>query len=300
MRMIDFIYRFDPERPNPSPLPGDAIQARHVLEEGHRLFARWTESCQTVTNEAPAAYVVPCTAQDIGVVTGAGQADKQAPFAVVLGCSDARVPAEMIFGQVRNNLFVVRLAGNVLSDEGVGSVIYAAHHLHESIRIIVVLGHTGCGAVSAAVDTYLSPWGYLEKISCSPLRAIVDRIFVPVRKAATALENLWGPEGTSLPHYREALIETAVFVNAAQAAYNLRTEMKALGRSDLQVVYGVFDLRTHRIWSIPVVADRPHDPDVYLVEAPASLAEFEELSIRMALRIARKTGRKPKQTLVGF
>ena len=73
---------------------------------------------------------------------------KQAPFAVVIGCSDARVPTEMIFGQGFNDLFVIRVAGNVLGDVCLGSIDFAVEALSESVKLLVVLGHSGCGAVT--------------------------------------------------------------------------------------------------------------------------------------------------------
>jgi carbonic anhydrase len=288
VRSIDFIYRFDPNTPEARPAPGNASDAQARLEEGNRLFALWTESCQGEPgSQGETNYVVPCGPEDLGLTTPEGKAVKQAPYAVLLGCSDARVPAEMIFGQVRNNLFVVRLAGNVLSDEGLGSINFAVHNLHEWLRIIVVLGHTGCGAVSAAVDTYLNPWGYLAKVPSPALRSIVDRIFAPVRKAASVLESIWGTDAAGMPFYREALIETAVFVNAAQAAYSLRLEMTALGRPEIRVVYGVFDLLTQRVWAIPEVLGSTTEPG--LAEAPSNLDDFEQLALRIGLRVTRRT-----------
>jgi carbonic anhydrase len=287
MRSIDFTYRFDPTAAEAvRTIPADAAQARAMLEEGNRLFARWIADCLKPDEGQPASYIVPCGPQDLGLPTPEGLAAKQEPFAVLLGCADARVPAEMLFGQVRNNLFVVRLAGNVLSDEALGSVSYAVHNLATNLRIIVVLGHTGCGAVSAAVDTYLNPWAYLAKVPSAPLRSIVDRIFVPVRKAASALQEVLGPAASGMPGYREALLETAVFVNAAQTAYNLRLEMEVEHRSSIQVFYGVFDLLTHRVWSIPMVKDRP-GAENRLAEAPLNLDHFEEVALRMALRVVR-------------
>jgi carbonic anhydrase len=296
MRSIDFTFRFNPDLEDARGLPRDAAEAQAVLEEGNRVFARWTENCQREgAKQEEKAYIVHCGPQDLGLTTPEGKVSKQAPFAVLLGCSDARVPAEMIFGQVRNNLFVVRLAGNVLSSEGLGSVSYAVHHLHESLRIIVVLGHTGCGAVSAAVDTYLNPWAYLATVPSPSLRSIVDRIFAPVRKAASVLENIWGPSAATQPFYRQALVETAVFVNAAQAAYNLRQERTALGgRPEIRVIYGVFDLLTHLVWSIPEISEQPAAAERRMAEAPANLKDFEELALRMGLRVTRKMtpGRK--------
>jgi len=73
----------------------------------------------------------------------------QHPFAVILTCSDSRVPPEIIFDRGIGDLFVIRTAGNVVDDVAIGSIEYAVEHLHTSL--VVVLGHQGCGAVSAAV-----------------------------------------------------------------------------------------------------------------------------------------------------
>jgi carbonic anhydrase len=96
--------------------------------------------------------------------------DGQEPFAIVLGCSDSRVPAELIFDQGLGDLFVIRVAGNIVAPSQVGSVEFAAAQF--GTRLVVVLGHTNCGAVQATIDE-------LEQSvdSRSPnLRSIVDRI----------------------------------------------------------------------------------------------------------------------------
>jgi carbonic anhydrase len=77
----------------------------------------------------------------------------QQPFATILGCADSRIPPELIFDQGFGDLFVIRVAGNVLGDEVAGSLQYAVHHL--KTPLIVVLGHEGCGAVTAAVQAML-------------------------------------------------------------------------------------------------------------------------------------------------
>jgi carbonic anhydrase len=77
--------------------------------------------------------------------------NSQHPFAIVLGCADSRVPAEIVFDQGLGDLFVVRVAGNVIDDHSLGSIEYAVDHL--AVRLIVVLGHQRCGAVQAAKDT---------------------------------------------------------------------------------------------------------------------------------------------------
>jgi carbonic anhydrase len=74
----------------------------------------------------------------------------QHPFATILGCSDSRVPIELLFDQGFGDLFVIRLAGNVVSTEAIGSIEYAVNHLHTTV--VLVLGHENCGAVTAALS----------------------------------------------------------------------------------------------------------------------------------------------------
>ncbi len=81
--------------------------------------------------------------------------NSQQPFAIVLGCSDSRVPVEVIFDQGLGDLFVVRVAGNIVSPAVTGSVEYSA--AHHGAKLIVVLGHTGCGAVEATVNEMDTP-----------------------------------------------------------------------------------------------------------------------------------------------
>ena len=85
---------------------------------------------------------------------------KQSPFAAVLGCSDARVPIELVFNEGPNDLFVVRVAGNGIGSDVLGSLRYTIEHLRDSLRLVVVLGHSGCGAISTAVDMFMEPAGY--------------------------------------------------------------------------------------------------------------------------------------------
>ena len=294
MKPVDFIFRFDPDQPALATAPGSGLEAKRILEEGNLRYARWVDHCTQArdTGGDPSGFVVPCTATDLGIPTVEGIAVKQAPFAILLGCSDARVPAEVIFGQLRNNLFVVRVAGNVLSEELLGSIEYAVHHLAETIRIIVVLGHTNCGAVSAAVDTYLNPWAYL---ATAPSPALAQHHRPPVCPGAQGRQRLGndlGPGRGRQPNYRAALIETAVAVNAIQSSYKLRLALEQEDRKEVQVVYGIFDLVTHRVWTAPPADSRATYREVILAEAPTDLAHFEELAIRIAIRAAKRTAIK--------
>jgi len=80
----------------------------------------------------------------------------QEPFAIILGCSDSRVPAELVFDQGLGDLFVIRVAGNIVAPSQVGSVEFAAQRVHT--RLVVVMGHTQCGVVTAVVEELERPF----------------------------------------------------------------------------------------------------------------------------------------------
>jgi carbonic anhydrase len=283
VQTIDYIYRFDPKNPSVKQHPVDAEAARKTLEDGNRMFSRWMESCRTstVTPGKEPQYVVPCNGLEVGMARLHGEVPKAAPFAVVVGCSDARVPTEMIFGQGFNDLFVIRVAGNVLGDECIGSVDYALNALSDSVKVIIVLGHSGCGAVTAAVDAYLKPLSFWSKSRSNTLRSILQRIFVAVREGANGLTSVWGPEASSMPGYRDALIETAVCVNTAQAAYDLHVEVEKAGKWEIEVLYGVYNLFTHQV-TMPLGAE---DVGTHLSIAPSNPREFSTVATQVATRM---------------
>ena len=207
---------------------------------------------------------------------------KLAPFAVVVGCSDDRVPKEMIFGQGFNDVLVIRVAGNVLGDVCMGSVDFAVNALSDSVRVVVVLGHSGCGAVTGAVDAYLRPLKFWSRSLSPMLRSLVQRIFVAVREAANAIKDVWGPEARDMPGYREALIETAVCINAAQAAFEIRREVERNGKWKIEVFYGVHNIRNHQV-CMPVDPDAARcDENVRLAISPTNPSEFHTLGMQMA------------------
>ena len=130
----------------------------------------------------------------------------QEPFAIILGCSDARVPAELVFGQGFGDLFVIRVAGNIVAPSQVGSVEFAAEVF--GTRLAVVLGHTQCGAVAATLDELRQPQNHQ-----SPnLRAIVGRI-------RPAVEPLLA---TTIAQDPAALAEHAVRANVQASVQQLR------------------------------------------------------------------------------
>lgn len=283
MNTIDYISRFDPGNPSAKPLPNDADVARRILEDGNRLFSHWMESCRTgsLSKDEP-RYVVPCNGLEVGMMRSQGQMPKQMPFAVVVGCSDARVPTEMLFGQGFNDLFVIRVAGNVLGDVCMGSIDFALNALTDSVRVVVMLGHSGCGAVTGAVDAYLRPAKFWSRSLSPMLRSLIQRIFVAVREAANAIEEVWGPTAREMPGYRDALIETAVCINAAQAAFDLRQEVERNGKWEIEVLYGVPNIRTHQV-CMPVDPNAAlSDENVRLAHAPTNPTEFRTLAMHMA------------------
>ena len=283
MNTIDYVYRFDPKNPSLKPVPPDAEAARLTLEDGNRMFSRWMESCRTGSfSSGEPRYIVQCNGLEVGMIRTHGQMPKQSPFAVVIGCSDARVPTEMLFGQGFNDLFVIRVAGNVLGDVCQGSVDFALTALSESVKVVVVLGHSGCGAVTGAVDAYLRPLKFWSKSLSPMLRGILQRIFVAVREAANGLKEVWGPDAKNMPGYREALIETAVAVNAAMAAFDLRQAVELAAKWEIEVLYGVFSLKNHQV-SMPVNPGAPvTDENVNLAYSPTNPRDFTALAVRMA------------------
>jgi carbonic anhydrase len=287
VKTIDYIYRFDPKNPSVKQHPPDAEAARRTLEDGNRMFSMWMESCRTSTptQGTEPQYVVPCNGLEVGMVRSVGEMPRAAPFAVVVGCSDARVPTEMIFGQGFNDLFVIRVAGNVLGDECLGSVDYALNVLSESVKVVIVLGHSGCGAVTAAVDAYLKPLSFWSKSRSNTLRGILQRIFVAVREAANALAAVWGADAPSMPGYREALIETAVCVNTVQAAYDLHVEVERAGKWEIEVYYGVYNLFTHQVSMTHDRTKGAADPVCHLALAPTNPREFNAVAVQVARRM---------------
>ena len=130
----------------------------------------------------------------------------QEPFAIILGCSDSRVPAEIVFDQGLGDLFVIRVAGNIVAPSQVGSVEFAVSQF--GTRLVVVLGHSQCGAICATIDE-------LTKGNANPsknISAIVDRV-------KPSVESLMH---TELINDKAALINEAVRANVRASANHLR------------------------------------------------------------------------------
>jgi carbonic anhydrase len=190
------------------PLQGiiSAEQALERLKEGNARFLRGEAHLPARLNEAFAEL-----------------AEGQHPFATILGCSDSRVPPEWIFDAGLGELFVVRVAGNVLSSEVAASLQYAGAHLQTAL--FVVLGHEGCGAIQAALaskyDAVQQPWRIQLLVeSILPAMAGLDPQLAPPERLARAVEDnvrwtvrsiLQSPEGQTRLAERVMKIVGAVY-----------------------------------------------------------------------------------------
>src|SRR5213083_2339737 len=192
-----------------------AAEALQLLRDGNRRFVANVRSHDSAT-EARRAEL----------------AAGQEPFAIILGCSDSRVPAELVFDQGFGDLFVIRVAGNIVAPSQVGSVEFAASRYQT--KLVVVMGHSNCGAIVAAVEELLD--GATNE--SRNLRSIVDR----VRPAVDAV--IAGRRDVD----RTSLIREAVRANVRASVDHLRhgsTLLEELVRNDgLLIVGAKYSLET--------------------------------------------------------
>jgi carbonic anhydrase len=167
-----------------------AREALALLREGNQRFVSNVSSRDSFESRA----------RRIELATG------QAPFAAILGCSDSRVPVEIVFDQGLGDLFVIRVAGNIVAPSQIGSVEFAAEQFGS--RLVVVLGHSCCGAIETTLEQLRRP---VENQSRN-LRSIVDLV-------RPAIEGLLT---TDLKHDQQALLHAAVRANISASVRNLR------------------------------------------------------------------------------
>jgi carbonic anhydrase len=272
MKIVEITYRYGGKDAQIRPRPGNADAACDRLNEGSRTIAALFGDL--IEGSGTTQRIIAVDPRDLGLARGTPGVPEQRPYAAVLGCADARVPIELIFNEGPNDLFVVRVAGNGLGDEVLGSLKYAADHLGGSMKLVVVLGHSGCGAVSAAVDVFLDPSRYLGLTADHALRAILDRLLIVVHASSSKLQETFGGEVTKRRSYREALIESAIVLNAALTAYTvqhaLHDEEQAAGP---RASYGTYVISTRRIWA-PRTGSSDCDG---LASPPANAAGFLDL-----------------------
>ena len=196
-----------------TPKPVFAAQALKRLKDGNARFVRGRARFPTVQKEVLAEL-----------------AKKQQPYATILGCSDSRVPPELIFDAGFGELFIIRVAGNVLGASILGTLQYAASHLRT--QLFVVLGHEGCGAVKAALATKFERAAHKARI------AVLLKNIVP------ALDDL---DGKQPP---DALLHSAVEANVRHTVRELRNTPEArvkAATSEMKLVGAVYELKSGRV-----------------------------------------------------
>ena len=189
------------------------------LREGNRRFASGASMMRVLVRES----------RRFALVEG------QHPFAAVLGCSDSRVPSEIVFDQGLGDLFVIRVAGNVVDSSQIGTVEFAAERF--GTRLVVVLGHTQCGAVEATLQELQTP----SERQSEPLRSIVERI-------RPAVEGFLETPVRNAP---KELMRQAVRANVRLSANTLRRGSEVLegliANDGLLVVGAEYSLETGEV-----------------------------------------------------
>ena len=192
-----------------------AVDALERLREGNSRFAAGQSNIDESLSAAKRVELV----------------DGQSPFAVVLACSDSRVPVELVFDQGLGDLFVIRVAGNIVAPSQVGSVEFAAARL--GTKLVIVLGHSNCGAVEATLEELRC-----EQVPRSPnLRAITDRI-------RPAIEPMLEDRG-------DVPLQDAVVANVRHSVGRLRHGSRSLGQltesGKLTIVGAEYSIESGRV-----------------------------------------------------
>jgi len=194
-------------------------EALQRLREGNERFAAEANTGETFLRH----------------MRGAKTDFKQQPIAIILGCSDSRVPVEIVFDQDLGDLFVIRVAGNIVAPSQLGSVEFAAERF--GTRLVVVLGHTHCGAILGTLERLRRP-----VVPLSPHTRFISDLIKP------AVADLMAPE---LGYDRETLIRKSVRANVQQSVEQLRhgsTILENLIQTDQLLVVGAeYSLETGRV-----------------------------------------------------
>ncbi|SFM04063.1 carbonic anhydrase [Variovorax sp. OV329] len=194
------------------PLP-TAVEALARLQQGNERFVQGRARFPTVQKEILAEL-----------------AKGQRPYATILGCSDSRVPPELVFDASFGELFVIRVAGNVLGPAILGTLQYAGAHL--KTPLFVVLGHEGCGAVEAAIGTHFH---------AAQHRSRIELLLEQITPALAGLDVSQPPE---------TLLQQAVEANVRHTVASLRATPEAQAREQeglMQLVGAVYELQTGRV-----------------------------------------------------
>ena len=203
------------------PRPETAEQALEMLKQGNARFVENVHNPQSTLLASNALTHV------------------HEPFAIILGCSDARVPAEIVFDQGLGDLFVIRVAGNVVAPSQIGSVEFATEKF--ATKLVVVLGHSHCGAVTACVETLINP----DQQFSPNLRSIVDRI----RPSVYNLHEIYTANGQDID--AQELINRGIKANVRMSVTQLKHGSRiledAVNNGSLIIVGAVYDLDTGKV-----------------------------------------------------
>ena len=196
-----------------------AHEALERLREGNRRFVSGKQGRETDPSRSPRPEL----------------AASQEPGAIILGCSDSRVPAEIVFDQGLGDLFVIRVAGNIVAPSLVGSIEFAA--VRFGTRLVVVLGHSECGVIHAALEELRQP---IESQSPN-MQSIIDRVRPAVEES---LRTEQGRDPTDI-------VRRAVRANVSASANHLRHDSEILARlietDGLLVVGAEYSLETGEV-----------------------------------------------------
>ena len=201
--------------------PKTGQEALELLKEGNTRYV------DSLTNTDPCMQKRPELVND------------QDPLAIILGCSDARVPVEIVFDQGLGDLFVIRVAGNVVAPSQIGSIEFAAEKF--GTKLVVVLGHSHCGAVTACVEALINP----EQNYTPNLQSIVDRI----RPSVYNLHELATANGQDVD--ADELLERSISANVRMSVSQLKHGSRALedltNSGQLLIVGAEYDLETGKV-----------------------------------------------------
>lgn len=185
-----------------------------------------------------ARYVASLTTNNRNIVSPV-LTDEHCPSAIILGCSDARVPVELVFDQGLGDLFVIRVAGNVVAPSQIGSVEFAVEKF--GTKLVVVLGHSNCGAVTACVHALVNPDSYY-----SPnLQSIVDRIrpsVLNLHEIATASDAQ-----VDMDEFISRAIRANVRMSVSQLQHGSRFLEDMVSAGELLIVGAEYNLSTGQV-----------------------------------------------------
>ena len=192
-------------------------EAMDILVEGNHRFVN------NYTNDKDMQSLVQITK------------DRQHPFASFLSCSDSRAPVELLFDQALGDIFSVRLAGNIASDKGIGSIEFSAKYLGS--KLIVVMGHTDCGAVKAACDDFRE--GHIGEI--------INMIRPALRREKTILDN----RTSSNVEFLNKICALNVKMQIDEILHSSDIIQDMLEAKQIGVVGGVYNLATGEVDFLP-------------------------------------------------